>query len=195
MTGPSPADPHEVTRLLAALGAGDPHAAERLAPLVYAELRRLAGAAMRGERDGHTWQPTELVHEAFMRLTGAPHPAWGDRRHFYGVAARVMRQLLVDHARARGRAKRDAGTRVTLSDAVEAPGAPALDVVALDDALERLAAVDARSARVVELRYYAGLTLEEAAEVAGVSLATVKRDWHFARAFLRLALDGAAGAR
>lgn len=185
--------PSDVTQVLARLRSGEAGAADQLAPLVYAELRRLAGAAMRRERAEHTWQPTELVHEAYMRLVTAPHPAWRDRRQFYGLAARVMRQVLVDHARGRARAKRDGGARVTLDEGIAAPAA-AVDALALDGALDQLAAADARAARVVELRYFAGLTLEEVAEVVGASLATVKRDWHFARAFLRLALnDGAHG--
>jgi RNA polymerase sigma factor (TIGR02999 family) len=188
-------DPHEVTRLLEQLSAGEPGAAERLAPAVYAELRALAQAAMRRERDGHTWQPTELVHEAYMRLVGTPQPAWAGRRHFFGVAARVMRRLLVEHARARGRTKRDGGLRVPLDDAFPAAGVPPLDLVALDDALTRLAAVGERQARVVELRVFGGMTLEETADVLDVSLATAKRDWTFARAFLRLALDGEGGGR
>lgn len=128
-----------------------------------------------------------------MRLVGREHPAWNDRRHFYGAAARVMRQLLVDHARARGRAKRDAGLRVTLDERLPAADTAPLDLVALDDALARLAAVDERQARVVDLRFFGGLTLEEAAQVLGVAPGTAKRDRTFARAFLRLALDGGAG--
>jgi RNA polymerase sigma factor (TIGR02999 family) len=189
-----PPPPADVTQLLEAHAAGDADATESLARVVYAELRELAAAVLRRERADHTWQPTELVHEAFLRLMGDAPPAWTGRTHFFGIAARVMRRLLVEHARARARHRRDGGVRVTLDEGLVGDGdadaaARTLDLWALDDALLRLADVDARAVRVVELRYFGGLALEEAAEVLGVSLATVKRDWSFARAFLRDALD------
>ncbi len=182
-----------MTRLLGQLGAGSPDVADRLATLVYAELHVIAVAAMRREVDGHTWQPTELVHEAYSRLVGQDRSAWQNRHHFFGIAAQAMRRLLVDHARARKQIKRDGGARVTLSPEVAAVEADAVDVLSLNDALDRLAALDARQARVVELRYFAGLSVDDTAEALGVSPATVKRDWMVARAFLRRALgDGKA---
>lgn len=187
--------PEEVTRLLRAWRDGDAAALEALAPLVYAELRRLAEARMRRERPDHTLQATALVHEAFLRLTGSDAPAWEDRTHFFAVAARVMRRLLVDHARARGYAKRGGGVRrVSLDEAVELSEEPGEDLLALDAALTRLAALDPRQHQVVELRFFGGLSVEETAEVLGVSAVTVKRDWRAARAWLyaELAEGGAA---
>ena len=186
--GSGPGDPSEVTRLLGELAAGTPDAANRLANVVYSELHVIAVAAMRREADGHTWQPTELVHEAFSRLVGQERVAWQNRHHFFGIAAQAMRRLLVDHARARKQLKRDGGERVTLTANIDSGESSVIDILALNDALERLAALDARQVRVVELRYFAGLSMEETAETLGVSLATVKRDWTVARAFLRRAL-------
>jgi len=152
-----------------------PPAAQEVAPLVYDELRRLAAAYMRRERPGQTLQATALVHEAYLRLASAGTP-WHDKRHFVGIAARAMRQILVERARARGAQKRWAGLdRVTLTDALAA---------AASEALTRLARVDAELARLVELRYFAGLSIEEAAEALGISPATVKRRWALARAWL-----------
>lgn len=188
-------DAHRVTRLLQELGEGQPGAADRLAPLVYEELHVLAVHAMRRERDGHTLRPTALLHEAFVRLVGQQGVAWQGRAHFYGIAAAAMRRILVDHARRKRAAKRDGGVRVTLEDhsaVVDGGGARALDVIALDDALRKLGELDPRQARVVELRFFAGLEVEETARALGISAATVKRDWTFARAFLRRELDGAA---
>ncbi len=181
-------DAHRVTRLLQELDDGQPGAADRLAPLVYEELHVLAVHAMRRERDSHTLQPTALLHEAFFRLVGQQDAAWQNRSHFYGIAASAMRRILVDYARRRRAVKRDGGVRVTLQDhsAVNDAGtSQALDVIALDDALKRLEALDPRQARVVELRFFAGLEVEETARALGISPATVKRDWTFARAFLR----------
>ncbi len=181
-------DAHRVTRLLQELDDGQPGAADRLAPLVYEELHVLAVHAMRRERDSHTLQPTALLHEAFFRLVGQQDAAWQNRSHFYGIAASAMRRILVDYARRRRAVKRDGGVRVTLQDhtAVSNSGsAHVLDVIALDDALRRLEALDPRQARVVELRFFAGLEVEETARALGISPATVKRDWTFARAFLR----------
>jgi RNA polymerase sigma factor (TIGR02999 family) len=184
--------PGEVTRLLLEWKGGDAAALERLLPLVYAELRRIAARHLRHERPGHTLQPTALVHEAYLRLVSAPELEWRDRAHFFGVAARLMRQILVDHARARQRAKRGGEVRkVSLDEAPEARVTADVDLLALDEALERLAELDPQQSRVVELRYFGGLTIEETAEVVGVSPATVKREWTLAKAWLRRELGGA----
>jgi len=183
--------PGAVTELLRAWGDGDDGALERLTPLVEAELRRLARGYMRRERGGHTLQTTALVNEAFLRLTDARRIRWQDRAHFLAISARLMRRVLVDHARARGYLKRGGGAqRVTLNEWLAATPAPALDVVALDRALSALAAVDPRKAQVIELRFFGGLTVEEAAEVLGVSPDTVKRDWRLAKLWLLRELEG-----
>jgi len=164
--------------------ADPPPAAQDVAPLVYDELRRIAAAYMRRERPGNTLQATALVHEAYLRLASAGTP-WHDKRHFVGIAARAMRQILVERARARGAQKRWAGLdRVTLTDALAAAAAETAMLPALDEALTRLSALDAEQARLVELRYFAGLSIEEAAEALGISPATVKRRWALARAWL-----------
>lgn len=185
----------EVTELLEAWGAGRADAFDRLLPLVYRELRAQAAGLLEGERRGHTLQPTALVHEAFLRLVGHDRTRWHGRTHFLAVAACAMRRVLVDHARARAASKRGGGVAaVTLhqdGDAVE-PGPAELDLVALDDVLGRLAAFDARAARVIELRYFGGLTFPEIAAATGTSVATAKRDWTAARAWLRRALGSAA---
>lgn len=197
---PTPADPFvtgdphsEITELLAAWAAGDPRAADRLLPAVYDELRRQAARAMRRESDVSTLQPTALVHEAYLRLVDQRAP-WHNRAQFFGVAAQAMRRVLVDHARARHAAKRGGGApRITLGDAAaEQPGPTddsAADVLALHDALTRLAAMDPDQARLVELRYFAGLTIEETAAALGSSPATVKREWAVARAWLHRELS------
>jgi RNA polymerase sigma factor (TIGR02999 family) len=185
-------DTHEVTRLLQELRDGRDDAAERLAALVYDELHVLASRAMRGEKVGHTLQPTALVHDVFLRLVDSRTIEWKSRAHFYGLAAQAMRRVLVDHARRRNALKRDGGIRVTLDDDVAESAASSIDFIALDDALAKLAALDARQARVVELRFFAGLDVEQTAEALGVSPATVKRDWTFAKAFLQNELDGPA---
>lgn len=160
-------------------------------PLVEAELRRLARAYMGRERRGHTLQTTALVNEAFLRLTGARQVRWQDRAHFLGISARLMRRVLVDHARARGYRKRGGGVqRVTLHEGLVASTDPALDVLALDRALDALAAVDARKSRVIELRFFGGLSVEETAEVLHVSSDTVKRDWRLAKLWLLRELEG-----
>jgi RNA polymerase sigma factor (TIGR02999 family) len=162
-------------------------------PLVEAELRRLARSYMRRERRGHTLQTTALVNEAFLRLTDARSLEWQDRAHFLGIAARLMRRVLVDYARARGYRKRGGGAcRVTLDEGLVASPEPQLDVVALDRALEALAAVDARKTRVIELRFFGGLSVEETAEVLHVSTDTVKRDWRLAKLWLLRELEGEA---
>ncbi len=181
---------HEVTRILADLSQGNADAAEELAPLVYAELHRLATFAMQRESDGHTLQPTELVHEAFLRTVGERHANWQNRSHFYGIASQAIRRILIDHARKRHTAKRDHGLRVTLDESIDGSSDNALDLLALNDALERLEALDPRQARMVELRFFGGLSIEETALALEISPATVKRDWTFARAFLLRALGG-----
>jgi RNA polymerase sigma factor (TIGR02999 family) len=161
-----------------------PPPAQELAPLVYDELRRIAAAYMRRERPGQTLQATALVHEAYLRLAGAGTP-WHDKRHFVGIAARSMRQILVERARARGAQKRWAGLdRVSLTDAIGAAADPVGMLPALDDALARLEQIDPEQARIVELRYFAGLSIEETADALGMSPATLKRRWALARAWL-----------
>lgn len=172
-----------MTRLLLELGPDNPEAAERLIPILYAELRSLAGRHMLAERPDHTLQPTALVHEAFIRLVDQRHVRWQNRAHFFAIAARTMRRILVDHARRQRAAKRDGGNRVTLHEEIAADS-PAVDVLALEEALERLREVDERVVRVVELRFFAGLDVSEAAEVLGISAPTVKRDWRFGKAWL-----------
>lgn len=187
----SPTNGHAVTRLLHAWGAGDSGASEALIPLVYAELRRQASRALRREREGHTLQATALVHEAWLRLDGQHDARWESRTQFLAVAAQMMRRVLVDHARTRRAEKRGGGAvQVTLGEANHAAASSEnVDVLALDDALERLAVLDPRKARLVELRYFAGLSIPEAAEALGVSLATVGRDWAVARLWLRRELE------
>jgi len=179
-----------VTQLLNDLADGVDGASDALAPLIYEELHRVATALMRRERDGHTLQPTALVHDAYLRLAGQRGMAWQGRAHFFGVAAKAMRRILVDHARRRDAVKRDGGDRVTLDDALLADSARPLELMALDDALRQLGEHHARSAQVVELRFFGGLEIEEVAQVLGVGRATAVRDWTFARAFLQRALDG-----
>jgi len=175
----------EVTRLLAELRAGDDQALERLLPIVYAELRTVAANLLRGERVGHTLQPTALVHEAYVRLLGEKAPPL-DRQHFFAVAARAMRRVLIDHARARGRQKRGGGAvPVTLHDDVAAAvESDPIDLLALDEAMQKLESADPRRVRVVELMYFGGLSASETAEVVGVTRRTVERDWQYARAWL-----------
>ena len=183
--------PGAVTELLRAWGDGDDRALEQLTPLVEAELRRLARGYMRRERRGHTLQTTALVNEAFLRLTDARRVRWQDRAHFLGISARLMRRVLVDHARSRGYQKRGGGAeRVTLHEGLVTAPEPAVDVLALDRALEALAAVDARKSRVIELRFFGGLSVEETAEALHVSPDTVKRDWRLAKLWLLRELEG-----
>ena len=191
MTTP-PAAP--VTTLLRAWSDGDETALERLLPLVEAELRRLARRRMAGERRGHTLQPTALVNEAFLRLVDARSVPWQDRAHFFGISARLMRRVLVDHARSRGYQKRGGGIqRVTLTDGLALAAERTLDLVALDRALEELGAIDARKARVIELRFFGGLSVEETAEALHVSTDTIKRDWRLAKLWLLRQLEGERG--
>ena len=183
--------PGAVTELLRAWSDGDDGALEQLLPLVEAQLRRLARGYMGRERPGHTLQTTALINEAFLRLTDARRVRWQDRAHFLGISARLMRRVLVDHARTRGYLKRGGGAqRVTLHEGLVTTPDPALDVVALDRALEALAKVDARKSRIVELRFFGGLTVEETAEVLHVSPDTVKRDWRLAKLLLLRELEG-----
>jgi RNA polymerase sigma factor (TIGR02999 family) len=183
----SEGDP-QVTRLLDELRRGDAGAADRLARVVYDQLHAIAERALRRERDDHTLQATELVDEAFVRLVDQRDTTWENRSHFYAVAARLIRRILVDHARKRHRVKRDHGVRVTLDEAMSDDAVEPLDVIALDQALRELEALSPRQGRVVELRFFAGLGAEEIAEALSISPATVKRDWTFARAFLLQAL-------
>jgi len=172
-----------VTRLLKAWEAGDVEARDALIPLVYRELRQRAAAYLRRERLDHTLQPTALVHEAFVRLVGQNRVAWQSRAHFFGVAAQMMRRILVDHARDRQRAKRQ-GFKVALDETVATTEPPHAEVLALDHALDELARLDARQGQIVELRYFGGLSEEEVAAVLSVSRATVTREWQTARAWL-----------
>jgi RNA polymerase sigma factor (TIGR02999 family) len=180
-----------VTDLLLAWGQGEQSAAERLIPLVYDELRARAASVLRSERPGHTLTPTALVNEAYLRLVDQRLPALEGRKHFYAIAARVMRQVLVDHARSRKAAKRNAGRApLPLDEAPPIGNERGDELVALDDALSTLAGIDPGKARLVELRYFTGLTIEETAEMLGVSPATVKRDWALARAWLHREISG-----
>jgi RNA polymerase sigma-70 factor (ECF subfamily) len=188
--------PHAVTRLLRAWSDGDEAALGRLVPVLEAELHRLARACMGRERKDHTLQATALVNEAFLRLTNARAVRWQDRAHFMAIAARLMRQVLVDHARSRGYRKRGGGAeRVPLEDIQLTAAEPAVDVIELDRALVAFAAVDPRRSQVVELRYFGGLTLDETAEVLHVSVETVKRDWRLAKLWLLHQLNGQAQRR
>lgn len=184
--------PNDVTGLLRAWSGGDQTALDRLVPMVEAELRRLAHAYMRRERPNHTLQATALMNEAVIRLMDARTIGWQDRAHFVGIAARLMRRVLVDHARARGYQKRGGGAwKVSMTDvAADAGEASAVDLIALDRALERLAAVDERKSRVVELRYFGGLSVEETADVLHLSNDTIKRDWRLAKLWLLREMEG-----
>jgi RNA polymerase sigma factor (TIGR02999 family) len=177
--------PSQVTKLLQGWRGGDRKDLEVLLPLVYDELRRLAHHQLRNERPDHTLQSTALVHEAYSRLVGQDLPEWESRAHFFAIAAQLMRQILVDYARRRRASKRGSGVcMLTLDDAVALPQRKDVDIVALNDALNTLAEVDPRQSRVVELRFFAGLSLKETSEVMGIATATVQRDWTAARAWL-----------
>jgi RNA polymerase sigma factor (TIGR02999 family) len=176
--------PQDVTKLLADWSKGDRAALETLMPLVYSELRRVAGHYLSQEKQGHTLSPTALVHEAYLRLVTQKVP-WQSRAHFFSVAAQMMRRILVDHARSHQYAKRGGGAMtLELTEAVAASHRRELDLLALDDALQSLAKLDERQSRMVELRFFAGLSIEETSEVLGVSAPTVKREWASARAWL-----------
>ncbi len=191
MVSPSGGD---ITQLLRAWGDGNQAALDRLTPLVYAQLRQAAHRYMARERRGHTLQTTALVNEVYLRLAKAREMRWQDRVHFFALSAQMMRRILTDHARARQYAKRGGGAQVvSLDEAPEVSPKPRADLVALDDALQRLAAVDERKSRVVELRYFGGLSVEETGEVLKVSPETVMRDWKLAKAWLLRELSGERG--
>ena len=178
-------DDHRVTELLLGWSEGDDESRERLMDIVYQELRRIAGAQLRGERSGHTLQATALVNEAYLRFVDQNRVQWKNRAHFFGIAARLMRRILVDHARRQRAEKRGGGATVLVinEDVVAGPERD-FDLVALDDALEKLQSFDARAAHLVELRFFGGLTIEETSEVMELSPATIKREWSTARAWL-----------
>ena len=176
-------DSHDVTKLLRKVSDGDETAPEKLLPLVYDELRKLAHGYMENERADHTLQATALVHEAYIRLVDWENVSWENRAHFFAVAARVMRKILVDYARQK-KAQKRGGQKLALDDAVSFASEREFDLIALDDALESLAKLDARQAQIVELRFFGGLTIEETAEVLNISPATVKREWAMAKAWL-----------
>ena len=185
------ASSHDVTALLRAWTAGDSTAHDQLMTVVYQELRRRAAGQLRRERRGHTLQPTALVHEAYMRLVDQRRVVWQNRAQFFGVACQMMRRILVDHARARRMAKRSGQwARVTLDEMVRATLPVSVDVLDLDAALTRLAAFDPRKSQLAELRFFGGLSLEEAGEAVGISMATAERDWQAARAWLLKELRG-----
>jgi RNA polymerase sigma factor (TIGR02999 family) len=177
--------PGEVTQLLARWKGGEREALDRLIPLVYEELRLIAGRFLRRERQGSTLQPTALVHEAFLKLVDQTRTDWQSRAHFFGVAATIIRNILVDHARARQTAKRG-GPRpaISLDEAVALPQQRDLELIAVDDALLSLSRFDPQQARIVELRFFAGLSIEETAEVLAISPSTVKREWALAKAWI-----------
>ena len=184
MTGAPPSA--DVTGLLVQWSRGDPKALERLMPLIYAECRRIASQQLRHERRDHTLDPTALVHELYLRLVDQRRATWESRAQFFGIAAQLMRRILVDHARARQTAKRGGSALlVSLDAAAETPNdARAEDVLAIDEALARLSSMDAEQVRIIELRFFAGLTVEETAHVVGRSPRTVKREWRLAKAWL-----------
>jgi RNA polymerase sigma-70 factor (ECF subfamily) len=188
MAGP----PSQVSTLLRQWSGGDEQALDQLVPIIYEELRRLAHYQMRRERISHTLQTTALVHEVYLRLCGHDSPRWEDRAHFFAVAARMMRRILVDSARRRGAVKRGPDIHVTIDDALTVPVPEQFDLIALDGALEQLAEFDARKCQVVEMRFFAGLKAKEIAAVLKTTEATVRRDWIIAKAWLFRYLEGQA---
>jgi RNA polymerase sigma factor (TIGR02999 family) len=188
-----PLDPGEITRLLDSWAAGDRSAFEKLFPLLYPQLKRIADRQLRGERPGHTLEPTALVHEAFLELAGQKSAQFANRVHFLSVASFVMRRILAEHARGRKAGKRGGGVApVSLDESIHhvaAPDSAWEEIAAVDDALDRLAEVDARGAQVVVMRYFGGLSHEEIAGALGISVATVKREWTAAKAWLRRELE------
>jgi RNA polymerase sigma-70 factor (ECF subfamily) len=188
-----PDDTGDVTRLLRELRAGDQDSAAKLITAVYGELRNVAVRSMRRERVGHTLQPTALVHEAFLRLVGGNGVEWRDRAHFFGVAARLMREILVDYARKHGAAKRGGGVKITLDDGLLIAEDRLDTILAMDQAISRLQELDHRQGRIVELRFFAGLSVEEIAEVMEISPPTVKREWRSAKAWLHQELTEGHG--
>jgi RNA polymerase sigma factor (TIGR02999 family) len=176
----------EVTQLLVAWNNGDQAALDQLMPLVYRELHRLARRRLGHENAGHTLQTTALVHEAYLRLIGQKEPHWQNRGHFFAIAAQMMRRILVDYARSRRYAKRGGGAeKVSFAEVMAVSSGRPVDVVALDEALTTLAQIDPRKSKMIELRYFGGLSIEETAEVLGVSAGTIKRDWTLAKAWLQ----------
>jgi RNA polymerase sigma factor (TIGR02999 family) len=188
----TPASPkQQVTRLLCEWRNGDPHALEKLIPIVQPELQRLAHHYMSRERPGHTLQTTALLDDAYLRLAEKSPVQWENRAHFFAVAAQIMRRIMVDHARQRDALKRGGGViKITLDECVAVTQTRAAELLALDEALEKLAAADQRKAKVVEMRYFGGLTMEEIADVLKIHVNTVTRDWTAARAWLFAALSG-----
>lgn len=185
MDSPNSKDANQITEQLIAWNNGDPLALDELVPIVYRELRRMADHFLRHENSGHTLQPTALVHEAYLRLIDQTQVEWQNRAHFFGVAAQMMRRILVDHAKAKHRDKRGGGAfKLSLDEIADYTHERAAELVALDDALRSLAAFDERKSRVVELRYFGGLNVEETAEVLDISANTVMRDWNMAKAWL-----------
>jgi RNA polymerase sigma factor (TIGR02999 family) len=183
--------PEGITQLLIDWGKGDQAALEKLMPLVYSELRRLAGNYLRRERAGHTLQPTALVNEAYLKLIDQRNAKWQNRAQFFGISAQLMRRILVDHARQRQAAKRGGSgqQRLSITSAQALVKQPEVDLLALNEALEELAEMDPQQGRIVELKFFGGLSIEETAEVLGISHATVERDWKLARAWLRRQLE------
>jgi RNA polymerase sigma factor (TIGR02999 family) len=189
-----PESPTAVTDWLLELGRGNKPGLDQMVPVLYDELHRLAAQYLSREGTGHTLQPTALVHEAYLRLIDQRRVDWRNRAQFLGVAAGIMRRILVDHARGRTALKRGGGAEAVSLSLVESPsGRPEVELIALEQALERLTELDPRKAKVVELKFFAGLSAREIAEVMGISDATVEREWTFARAWLYTAIDGAAG--
>jgi RNA polymerase sigma factor (TIGR02999 family) len=180
-----------VTDLLNAWGAGDKGAFDELVTVVYDELRRQASRYLRHESPGHTLQTTDLIHEAYLRLVDQKNPHWQNRAQFFGIAAQLMRRILVDHARARHRAKRGGrNIRISLDEEIESGGSNDVELINIDEALNRLAETDIQQSKIVELRFFGGLNVEETSQVLGVSPRTVKRSWRFAKAWLRRELQG-----
>ncbi|MEQ1910146.1 MAG: sigma-70 family RNA polymerase sigma factor [Vicinamibacterales bacterium] len=191
-----PSHTRQVTGLLVAWGKGDEAALNQLIPLVHDELRRIARGCMAGERGGHSLQATALVNEAYLRLVDVQHVEWQNRAHFLAMSARLMRRILVDIARSKAYLKRGGGAvKVTFDEVLIVQGEPGQDLVALDDALQLLTSVDARKAKVVELRFFGGLSVEETASVLGVSVDTVMRDWKLAKAWLLRELRDQTGKK
>lgn len=180
-----------VTEILAELRNNDRASVDQLLPVVYAELRRLAGGHLSGERANHTLQPTALVHEAYIRLIGQKGTEWQDRAHFFGIASRLMREILIEHARGRNRQKRGGTgkTQIAFDEALSLGDQQPLDVLAVDEAMTKLEQIDERQAKIVELKFFGGLTIEEIAEVMSISAATVKREWSIAKLLLYRLLD------
>jgi len=184
-------DSLEITQLLQDWSNGKPEVLEELMPLVYDELRRQASSFLRKERQGHTLQTTALIHEAYLKLIGQREVEWQNRAHFFGIASTMMRRILVDYARERYREKRGGGAEnLPLDEALQiSVKEKSVDLIALDDALNRLARADARQARVIELRYFGGLSIDETAEVLGISNATVRNDWNLGKAWLKIEIS------